>query len=81
MIALIFEPLKSGWVAMGENGHWYWQKDKPKLRKIDIPTLRKPIEFWISKGDFFLLSDCFKISKFNGSWRDSLIKVEHKEKE
>ena len=70
--------LKSGWVAYDGNG-WAWFTNKPeyKLDKLAFDYL------WsIHIGDGYNLSGkcCpFNIAPFDGNWKDSLIKVEHKE--
>lgn len=64
--------LKKGWVAMDENGRWVWYNEKP----ICCINGRWGVS---EDADAFRLS-CFNVAPF-GSWKDSLIKVEHKEEE
>ena len=66
--------LKKGWVAMDNNGNWWFYKTKPI----------KCSSAWfgrtgIAEGD--KLSYSFNIEPFDGYWKDSLIKIEHKEEE
>ena len=68
--------LKNGYVAMDENGSWWWYHTKPRLRKTN--------KGWKSSGFVYMkLSTIEKeyIAPFDGDWKDSLIKVEHKEEE
>ena len=58
--------LKKGWVAMDENGTWSWFGSKPEPYILG--------DEWV--GDCgCILKQCFKISKFNGCWKDSLRRV------
>lgn len=67
--------LKSGWVAMDEDGTWRWYKSKPN--KGDCGWC--PVDY---EDDIIELGYCFKVlAPFDGDWKDSLIKVEHKEEE
>ena len=65
--------LKKGWVAMDKNNIWHWFILKPKT----YPAFNK----WMHKAqpsyDFYQ----FNIAPFDRNWKDSLIKVEHKEEE
>lgn len=60
---------KAGWVAMDECGEWWWFEKKPHVDDN---------EWWNVAGGLRCLS-CFNIAPFDGDWKDSLIKVEHKE--
>lgn len=62
--------LKNGWVAMDENGNWWWYKLKPI----------KCSSAWFGRtmAEGIKLSYGFNIAPFDGYWEDSLIKVEHK---
>lgn len=60
--------IKDGWVAMDKDGAWDWYDIKPHIDD----------NVWF--GDFGDLY-CFNIAPFDGDWKDSLIKVEHKEEE
>lgn len=62
--------IKDGWVAMDKDGDWYWYDTKPYLDDN---------EWWnnVSYSDLY----GFNIAPFDGDWKDSLIKVEHKEEE
>ena len=67
--------LKSGWVAYAPNYGWMWFDETPmKLQTmyyLDYPH-----------REFIQLSDPFKeLAPFDGDWKDSLIKVEHKEEQ
>ena len=67
--------LKSGWVAMDEDGTWCWFKSKPSMGNCGWCSL--DYEYSLICLDY-----CFKkLAPFDGSWKDSLIKVEHKEEE
>ena len=65
--------LKRGWVAMDENGNWWFYKTKPI----------KCSSAWFGRtmAEGTKLSYSFNIEPFDGDWQDSLIKVEHKEEE
>lgn len=73
--------LKKGWVAMEKDGGWYWYERKPFISGTG--------RYWCAniddyEGDFYKLYDIGfikKIKRFKGDWKDSLIKVEHKEEE
>lgn len=62
--------LRKGYVAMEKNGIWYWYAHKPAPDNIGI---------WISlsDGDLYELS-AFDIERFDGDWKDSLIKCGEK---
>lgn len=65
--------LKKGYVAMDEDGTWCWFKSKPSWGHCGWCSL--DYEY-----NLICLDYCFKnLAPFDGSWRDSLIKVEHKE--
>lgn len=67
--------LKEGYVAMDENGNWWWHKLKPRAYKRS--------KYWQSESIFMKLNttEMKDIAPFDGDWKDSLIKVEHKEEE
>ena len=69
--------IKGGWVAMDNNRKWWWYSRKPK------PS--KKYKWWknYQNGECFcsLLIEKIDIAPFDGDWKDSLIKVEHKEEE
>ena len=68
--------LKKGWVAMDANGNWMWYTYKP--------IKFKEYKCWLHRKASYLdcnLSRAFNIAPFDGDWKDSLIKVEHKEEE
>ena len=72
--------IKKGWVACDNNG-WAWFTNKPeyKLDKLDYDY-----HWMIRIGDAYNISGkfCpFNIKPFDGDWKDSLIKVKHKEEE
>ena len=69
--------LKKGWVAMDECGAWFWHKCRAK-RGYDVDYGG----VWVAdKGFCCEIPSCFNIAPFDGDWKDSLIKVEHKEEE
>lgn len=72
--------LKKGWVAMDENDGWYWYEDEPTIQKF-VYGGNKETYHWNNSGDLCDLSELFNIKPFDGDWKDSLIKVEHKEEE
>ena len=72
--------LKSGWVAMDENDGWYWHEDEPTIQKF-VYGGNKETYHWNNSGDLFDLAELFNIAPFDGDWKDSLIKVEHKGEE
>ena len=65
--------LKKGWVAMDSSG-WWWFEFEPDITIKDQ-------WFMYEYGLLGKLSDMFNIAPFDGDWKDSLIKVEHKEEE
>ena len=65
--------LKKGWVAMDKDGDWCWFSNKP-YKRTDM-------WLWRDLGDWRALTRAFNIAPFDGDWKDSLIKVEHKEEE
>ena len=73
--------IKNGWVCMDCNYFWKWFSHKP--HKVgDYYWSEK--YYWECyhpncKGSY--LSNTFNIAPFDGDWKDSLIKVEHKEEE
>ena len=67
--------LKNGWVAY-DHGNWWWFSAKPRERK------RRHL--WASTSRTYIKLNTFEmkdIAPFDGDWKDSLIKVEHKEEE
>ena len=68
--------LKKGYVAMDNNGNWWWYKSKPRVSKRYKSW--KAVNGQNMKLNTFEKKD---ISPFDGDWKDSLIKVEHKEEE
>jgi hypothetical protein len=66
--------LKKGWVAMDNDGNWWFYKTEPI----------KCSSVWFGRDGLpgeEKLSSSFNIAPFDGDWKDSLIKVEHKEEE
>ena len=63
--------LKKGWVAMDEDRSWWWFQKKPCIEDN---------EWWSVAGILIGLYH-FNIAPFDGDWKDSLIKVEHKEEQ
>ena len=69
--------LKKGWVAMDMDGTWIFFTAKPRLLKDFFMWGRST-----NNSYMYRLSKCaFNIAPFDGDWKDSLIKVEHKEEE
>lgn len=65
--------IKDGWVAMDKDGEWCWFSNKP-YKRTDMWVLR-------DLGGWQALTRAFNIASFDGDWKDSLIKIEHKEEE
>ena len=67
--------LKEGWVAMDKDGTWVWYEEKPVIHETEpIWKMQGPV--W----SFIDLESCFKsLTPLKKDWKDSLIKVEHKE--
>ena len=63
--------LKKGWVGFDCN-EWWWFSKKPKADEV--------MQEWENFYQCCILA-CFNIAPFDGDWKDSLIKVEHKEEE
>ena len=65
--------IKKGWVCYNGFEDWLYFRWKPK----------KESPYWMSGIHHcecpVFLSRVFNIAPFDGSWKDSLIKVEHKE--
>ena len=59
-IEVLLPLLKKGWVAMDENGAWYWYEKKPKIHQ----------DLWKNNSIYILLS-CFNI-KHAENWEESL---------
>ena len=66
--------LKDGYVAMDENGNWWWYKLKPRAYKR-----RKGWKAVTGQNMRLNTLEMKDIVPFDGDWKDSLIKVEHKE--
>lgn len=60
--------LKKGYVAMDEDAGWFWYDRLPDILDNE----------WWNVGKKVSNLDCFNIAPFDGDWKDSLIKVEHK---
>ena len=69
--------LKKGWVAMDEDGTWFWYGVKP--------TIFEDFDKWMPSEHTSKVEKIpeklFNIAPFDGDWKDSLIKVEHNEEE
>lgn len=67
----LIQLLKSGWVAMDEDGTWCWFSEEPS----------KGTTMWLWEGDsmYSTLEKVFSIRPFDGDWKDSLIKIERKD--
>lgn len=61
--------LKNGWVAMDKDGTWCWFSKKPNVGDMEW--------LWVGRVRFL---DSFNIKRAR-KWKDSLIKVEHKEED
>lgn len=62
--------LKKGWVAMEEDGQWYWYKCKPRCAR--------KAGYWYNKSQFWVcFNEVLKI-EFDGDWKDSLMKCGEK---
>ena len=71
--------LKKGWVAYDDYG-WAWFSNKPIF--ISDWDFRDGWRVEIGNAANLSSKGCpFNIAPFNGDWKDSLIKVEHKEEE
>lgn len=65
--------LRPGWVAMDEDGQWFWFGVKPVI-DVGFPvqwTLDNTIENWDTK--IVHLSFVFNIAPYDGDWKDSLM--------
>ena len=60
--------MKKGWVAMDENGDWYWYKEKPMF--LPLNRIWKTISSSTCKVNI----GCFDIAPAD-DWTKSLIKV------
>lgn len=69
--------LRNGWVCMDKNGTWIFFTAKPRLLKDFFMWARRTDNSYM----FRLSKWAFNIKPFDGDWKDSLIKVEHKEEE
>jgi len=61
--------MKDGWVAMDENGTWYWYEEKPTLLPINRIWKGTPFSTCDNLG-----IECFDIAPAD-DWTKSLIKV------
>ena len=71
--------IKDGWVAMNKDKSWNWFNDCP-TRGYHIANYT-PIGWYGRLGTQETSLCCFNIAPFDGDWKDSLIKVEHKGEE
>ena len=74
MIYDLLPLLKKGWVAMDVNGNWWWYQTKP--------VAYKRRNCWMVTHTRYMRLNTFEmkdIVPFDGDWKESLIKVEHKE--
>ncbi len=70
--------LKPGWVAMDEDGKWYWYGHKPILDDgIDENAWYDSYSEVIEDLDVIMFESPFnvKIKSFDGDWKDSLMEV------
>ena len=67
--------IQDGWVAMNQDKSWSWFNYYPTRGD-------KLVNFWYGRaGTQEAPLFCFDIAPFDGDWKDSLIKVEHKEEQ
>ena len=66
--------IKDGWVAMDLKGNWGWYEEKPFIYESLLPR-------GFDCNGHITMFYSFNIAPFDGDWKDSLIKVEHKEEE
>ena len=69
--------LKKGWVAMDRDGTWWWSKYKLICRT----TFGEWASEYMANTFYYESLYPFNIAPYQGDWKDSLIKVEHKEEE
>ena len=72
--------LKKGWVCMDRDGTWKWFSHKPHKIKPFVYGEETYWECYYPKCEGSFLKH-FNIAPFDGDWKDSLIKVEHKEEQ
>lgn len=61
------------YVATDKTGNWKLYGSEPEVRK--------GWDEWLLHSDTIFYLSGFSIAPFDGDWKDSLIKVEHKEEE
>ena len=61
--------MKNGWVAMDEDGSWFWCEIKPEIKNCNIWELNKPCSYCT-------LTEYVDIKPVS-DWTKSLIKVEN----
>lgn len=61
--------MKDGWVAMDENGNWWWFSSRPRLSKRYM--------VWVSTGRRYIKLNTFEMKDIAPAddWTKSLIKV------
>ena len=67
--------LRKGYVSMDISGNWWFHNKKPLIFECDG-------RFFVTgeiDGYTCCLQEIFNIKRFKGDWKDSLIKVEHKD--
>ena len=69
--------LNDGYVAMDEDGDWFWYWKKPIIFEDSDKWMPYKATSKVEK----IPEQLFDIAPFDGDWKDSLIKVEHKEEE
>ena len=73
--------IKNGWVCMDCNYLWKWFSHKPHKVGDYYWSEKYYWECYHPNCEGSYLSNAFNIAPFDGAWKDSLIKVEHKEEE
>lgn len=79
LLPLVDEKWK--WAFCDSDGIWCVSKNKPIIGEEDWEFPIKTMEDLTFGSVHFFYGLPFVIKPFDGSWKDSLIKVEHKEEE
>ena len=61
-IKVLLPLLPKGWVAMDENGDWFWHKEKPEVRGGS----------WAISSRYYYIPPCFRLKPAD-DWRESLM--------
>lgn len=73
--------IKGRYLTCDKDGEWCQHMTKPHIGKYEYDEDPKDIREWWTSKTAFPISIFFNIAPFDGDWKDSLIKVEHKEEE